>query len=261
MSTKQLIPANIIYYYTVHFLTLTCCKCLLSDHECKVLAYLSDSFGPERIFKCSRDLHETYLAWSHQGSPVCEWWPHRGWISWGFPCAPAPCRPSTAAVRWLDLRDKKRENVRWLHHENHCNYPRDYVSIYLVKWASFSKNVPERLRFCHDFVQVSMLSASNCYNSIQSRHCFGSTMSLMTWLPATFNPSLNRTHRPACCNQSFWLPGSRQFPMGRVSVHPGPEMFLGLPLDHGKNSQLQQLTHQLLLNDTSRHTSTILLFH
>ncbi len=151
--------------------------------------------------------------------------------------------------------------MRWLHLDNHCNYPCDYVSIYLVKWAFVSKNVPERLRLCYDFVQVSTSAASNCYNSIQSRHCFGSTMPLMTWLPATFNPSLNRTHRPACRNQSFWLPGSSQFPVGRVSVHPGPEIFLGLPLDSGINSQLEQLTYQLLLKDTSRHTSTIFIIH
>lgn len=101
-------------------------------------------------------------------------------------------------------REEFQGNVRRLHYDDHCHYPRDYVSIYSVKWALVSKNVPERLcLLCYNSVQVSMPTASNCYNSIQSRHCFGSTMPLMTWLLATFNPSLNRTHQPACCNQSF----------------------------------------------------------
>lgn len=117
-------------------------------------------------------------------------------------CSMSPLNSCSEMIRPAQ-REEFRRNVRRLH-DDHYNYPCDYISIYLEKWALVSKNVPERLcLLCYNFVQVSMPTASNCYNSIQSRHCFGSTMPLMTWLPATFNPSLNRTHQPACCNQSF----------------------------------------------------------
>lgn len=109
-------------------------------------------------------------------------------------CSISPLNSCSEMIRPTQ-RQAFRGNVRRLPFDDHCNYPRDYVSICIVKWPLVSKNVPERLRLlCYHFVQVSMPTASDCYNSIQSRHCFGSTMPLMTWLPATFNPSLNRAH-------------------------------------------------------------------